>query len=130
MSDITSICRTAWQQTKKAHQPDYDDLVESYRTMLTARAEGAIASGSVSEDAPFQSFEKAVLEHLPEPVVNIPAYDENTDRVRDPEPVSAEVAQSEEEKAEQITEHVEATEPKPKKSVKKTAAKKAVKKKA
>lgn len=59
--DITSICRSAWNASKGASQPDYDDLVEAYRSMLSARAEGVIATGTVSGDAPFHAFESAVL---------------------------------------------------------------------
>lgn len=69
MTDIATICCIAWNGSKKSHQPDYDELIESYRTMLTARAEAVIAAGAVSDDVPFQAFEAAVLSgYVPESV--------------------------------------------------------------
>lgn len=127
MSDITSTCRAAWQQTKREHQPDYDDLVESYRTMLIARAEGVIATGSVSEDAPFQSFEKAVLDQPRPEIVDYSDDDslghpDNEPLIAEPEhpkPIRIEVKK---------TAPKSASKPAPKKATIKKPVKKATKK--
>ncbi len=61
-----SACRYAWNSTKKAHQPEYDQLIESYRDMLTARTEAVLAT-KMADDGPFAAFENAVLNAPPEP---------------------------------------------------------------
>ncbi len=61
---LTDTCRSAWNSSKKPHQPDYDDLIESYRNMLSARAEGVLATG-MCDDGPFAGFEQAVLNYIP-----------------------------------------------------------------
>ncbi len=58
MIDYVQIYRSAWNATKKSHQPAYDDLVESYRNLLTQRAAGAM-QGIIS-DGPFGAFESQV----------------------------------------------------------------------
>ncbi len=79
---IIESCRSAWNGTKKAHQPDYDALIESYRDMLTARAEAVLATG-MTDDGPFAAFEQAVLNAPPEPAVS---SDQGFEQVVDDEP--------------------------------------------
>lgn len=56
--DIIELCRSAWNATRKDHQPAYDDLTESYRNLLTQQAAGAV-QGQIS-DGPFASFDSQV----------------------------------------------------------------------
>jgi len=56
MADIIELCREAWIGSKGESQPAYDDLIQSYRDMLTERAERILAGEYVS-DGPFQAFE-------------------------------------------------------------------------
>ena len=50
MSDTVEICREAWRGSKSEGQPDYDDLSETYREMLSARAQPNIDAGVFSND--------------------------------------------------------------------------------
>ncbi len=76
---ITDTCRFAWNSSKKAHQPEYDALIESYRDMLSARAEAVLATG-MTDDGPFAAFEQAVLNAPPEPVASSDqGYEQVTD---------------------------------------------------
>lgn len=59
MVDIIELCREAWQQSKLESQPAYDELIPSYRDMLTARAEATLAGEYVS-DGPFAAFETLI----------------------------------------------------------------------
>jgi hypothetical protein len=59
MPDINEICRTAWDSTKKEHQPAYDTLEQSYKEMLINRANLA-ASGRVIDEGPFKEFDTRV----------------------------------------------------------------------
>ena len=79
---IIDTCRSSWNGTKKAHQPDYDELIESYRDMLTARAEAVLATG-MCDDGPFAAFEQAVLNAPPEPAAS---SDQGFEQVTDAEP--------------------------------------------
>ena len=87
---IIDSCRSAWNGTKKAHQPDYYDLIESYRDMLTARAEAVLAT-SLVDDGPFAAFEQAVLNAPPEPAVSSDqGYEQVTDEPFYDEPIHLE----------------------------------------
>lgn len=57
---IIPLIRSAWDSTKKSHQPAFNDLIQSYQNMLQARAEAAIADG-VSNDVKFQVFEREAV---------------------------------------------------------------------
>ena len=59
MPDIIELCREAWHGSRTESQPEYDDLIESYRDMLTKRAE-AILAGEYVSDGPFTAFEVLV----------------------------------------------------------------------
>ncbi len=59
MTNIIDICRSAWNASRKDSQPPYDELIEDYRTLLTAKAEAVIASG-MPELNPFTDFELGV----------------------------------------------------------------------
>lgn len=74
MPDMNEICKTAWDSTKKEHQPAYDTLEQSYKEMLINRA-GAIKGGVEMEDGPFAAFDARVASQLgaPEPVAEVPA---------------------------------------------------------
>lgn len=60
MPDINETCKTAWDSTKKEHQPAYDTLEQSYKEMLINRA-GAIKGGVEMEDGPFAAFDAKAL---------------------------------------------------------------------
>lgn len=87
---ITDTCRYAWNSTKKSTQPDYDDLIQSYRDMLTARAEAVKATG-MADDGPFAAFENAVLNAPPEPSAS---SDQGYEQVVDAEPIVNDADQS------------------------------------
>lgn len=74
MPDFNEICKTAWDSTKKEHQPAYDTLEQSYKGMLINRV-GAIVGGVEMEDGPFRNFDSRVASQLkvPEPVEDVPA---------------------------------------------------------
>ncbi len=123
-----SACRYAWNSTKKSTQPDYDDLIESYRDMLTARAEAVMATG-MADDGPFAAFENAVLNAPPEPettFVSDQGYEQVVDA--DPLPIVNDADQSVAAIADKPAETVEQVAPK-KKSPKKAAPKKVAVKK-
>ena len=71
MPDVIALCREAWNASKKDHQPAFDDLVQSYREMLQARAEAILATNHVSGDEPFYAFEKAVFDSSREILVEV-----------------------------------------------------------
>lgn len=73
MPDMNEICKTAWDSTKKEHQPAYDTLEQSYKEMLINRA-GAIKGGVEMETGPFAAFDYSVATQLgvPEPVAEVP----------------------------------------------------------
>ncbi len=58
---IITVCREAWNTTKRDHQPAFDDLVLPYQHMLQQRAEGAIASGVPNDDGQLASFDRAAI---------------------------------------------------------------------
>ncbi len=121
-----SACRYAWNSTKKSHQPEYDQLIQSYRDMLTARAEAVMATG-MADDGPFAGFENAVLNAPAEPVSTA---DQGYEQVTDAEyPIVNDADQSVAAIADEPAETVEPVAPK-KKSPKKVAPKKAAVKKA
>jgi len=140
-----SACRYAWNSTKKSTQPEYDDLIESYRDMLTARAEAVMATKLV-DDGPFAAFENAVLnapsEVAPDEAtfVSDQGYEQVTDA--DPYPIVNDADQSVAtiaDKPAETVEQMEASrlerkrkrdEAQPKKSPKKAAPKKVAVKKA
>ena len=74
MPDMNEICKTAWDSTKKEHQPAYDTLEQSYKEMLINRA-GAIKGGVEMDNGPFAAFDSRVRAQLeaPEPVAEVPA---------------------------------------------------------
>jgi len=109
---IITVCRQAWNTSKRDHQPVFDDLVLSYQNMLQQRASGAITSGVVNDDGPLASFDRAAIEA---------SY-----AIEPPPEVKAELV--EEVIAEQEPEPEPPT-PKPKKPVVKTIAKKLAEKK-
>lgn len=131
---IIDTCRAAWNGTKQAHQPVYDDLIESYREMLCARAEAVLATGLV-DDGPFAMFEQAALRYVPDETVepfNIdpPANpDQGYEQVMDTEPIVNDADQSVATIVDEPAKTVEQVETK-KKLPKKAAPKKAAVKKA
>jgi predicted flap endonuclease-1-like 5' DNA nuclease len=58
---IITVCRQAWKNSKKDHQPAFDDLIQAYQNMLQQRASGAIASGVANDDGPLASFDLAAI---------------------------------------------------------------------
>ena len=136
MPDINEICKTAWDSTKKEHQPAYDDLVESYQSMLRARAERVWTVGLLSGDALCESFEKHVEGARQDDLAADPALQAIRDGAVPPEVKEELVEEVVEEQTEQynhdaITEAVAKAhaEPEaPKKPVRKVAKKPAVKK--
>jgi hypothetical protein len=123
---IIDTCRAAWNGTKQAHQPVYDDLIESYRNMLTARAEAVMAT-KLADDGPFAAFENAVLNAPPEPAVS---SDQGYEQVVDAEPIVNDADQSVATIADELAKTVEQVETKKKSPKKKAAKKKAAPKKA
>ena len=79
MPDINEICKTAWDSTKKEHQPAYDALEQSYKEMLINRA-GAVQGTGLLEDGPFAAFDTSVYSAThalnvspePDPVADVP----------------------------------------------------------
>ncbi len=80
MADIVAVCRVAWNASKKPTQPEYDELIESYRGMLLARAEKAIREGVTSGDA-LDGFEQAVIAFAEKPTPVEPLEDVETARL-------------------------------------------------
>jgi len=65
MEDLTIIIPAAWNAARNEHSPDYDGLADSYREMLTARAEGVAATHRVlGDEGVLGRFEQNVLEAL------------------------------------------------------------------
>lgn len=72
--DVIELCRTAWRFS--SGHPDYDELIESYRDMLTTRAERVIEERTAPNgDNILERFERNVLElvvperfHQPNPI--------------------------------------------------------------
>ncbi len=123
-----SACRYAWNSTKKSHQPDYDDLIQSYRDMLTARAE-AVTATKLADDGPFATFENAILSAPSEPETTF-VSDQGYEQVTDAEyPIVNDADQSVATIVDEPVKTVEQVAPK-KKSPKKAAPKKAAVKKA
>jgi hypothetical protein len=58
--DYIAIYRDAWNATKKPDQPEYDNLIEEYRNLLSQRAAGAM-NGQIT-DGPFGAFEGRIYD--------------------------------------------------------------------
>lgn len=62
---LHDLCRSAWNALRNEHQPVYDELVDSYKEMLHARAQNVATLGyPTSEGGIFQTFEQNVVEAL------------------------------------------------------------------
>lgn len=111
MQDVNEICKTAWDSTKKEHQPAYDTLEQSYKEMLINRA-GAIQNATELEDGPFKEFDTRVSVQL-----EVPEPAEAEEPVADvPPDVKEELVEEAvaEEAAPEAKEHVEPKGPLPK----------------
>ena len=63
--DPIAMSRAAWNVIRREHQPPYDDLEQSYRDRLVARAEAVIADRRTLEtEGVFFEFEQELLEQL------------------------------------------------------------------
>ena len=115
--DIESLCREAWRFSKTEVQPDYDELVESYKDMLRTRAGRVVEERTAPNgDGIFERFERNVLELV------VP------ERFHQPNPIPVEVKEEPVEEA--VEEEPEPPKQKPRKvATKKPAAKKAAPKK-
>jgi predicted flap endonuclease-1-like 5' DNA nuclease len=82
--DNIEICRAAWNATKKDTQPAYDELIQSYRDMLSARAAKVVREGVTSGDT-LDAFERQVASEAK--VELVPSADQGYEQVMDTETV-------------------------------------------
>ena len=57
MDNLESIVRTAWNTTRREHQPEYDALEGSYQSYLCKRAEPVLATSYPTGDGALADFD-------------------------------------------------------------------------
>lgn len=63
MDNLESIVRSAWNTTRREHQPEYDALGDTYQGFLCRRGEAVLATNYPVGDGALQDFDHHLADY-------------------------------------------------------------------